>query len=320
MGSHLAIALLKEGHKVTALKSHDSDLKLLQTLLSESRFETSDIDFIEGRLSDHSALDTFVSGSELVFHCAAKVSFWKKDRELLYETNVTGTRNLVNAMLKTGAKNLIYLSSIAALGRDEFNPGAEITIDNQWNESPYNTHYAESKHLAELEVWRGSEEGLNVSVLLPGVIMGAGLGKKSSAQILHMASAGNKYYPKGSNGFVSVEDLVRLMLFVWQNNLWKKRMLAVSTNMDYYTLLSACNTAFGKPVPSVPIKSGLLKVAVFFCRMLENLHLPAPAPHQALMSTSYNSRYRIDCPEGFTFNNLANEIPTLVASYLKRNS
>lgn len=320
MGSHLALALLKEGHEVTGLKSHDSDLNLLHILLAENGFNTGNIAFVEGRLSDHDKLDAFVTGAEVVFHCAARVSFWKKDRQLLYDSNVEGTRNLVNAMLKTGAKNLVYLSSIAALGRDEFNPGAEITIDNQWNESPYNTHYAESKHLAELEVWRGSEEGLNVSVLLPGVIMGAGLGKKSSAQILHMASKGNKYYPKGSNGFISVDDLVRLMLFVWQNNLWKKRMLAVSANLDYYKLLNVCNTAFGKPAPTIAIKSGLLKVAVFFCKILENLHLPSPAPHQALMSTSYNSHYRIDCPEGFNFSNLVDEIPAMAAAYLKRNS
>jgi hypothetical protein len=109
---------------------------------------SEEVDAVSGEIETVSG-EAFSEDIDAVFHCAAMVSFKRKDRNAMMENNIQGTANVVNTCLKLGIANLIHVSSVAALSRKE---GSDvITADSEWEESKYNTDYAKSKYYAELE-------------------------------------------------------------------------------------------------------------------------------------------------------------------------
>ena len=231
-----------------------------------------------------------ITDVDVVFHCAAKVSFERKDREALMQNNVIGTRNVVNACLKNNIPKLVYASSVAAIGRTENE--APITENTDWVESKYNSQYAISKNLAEQEVWRGSEEGLLVTMVNPGIILGYGDGKTGSNQLYHMILKGMPFYPIGSNGFVGVEDVAKLMLHLYENNLWSNRYLCIAENLKYQHLFNQLSDAMGAKQPHIALKGALLHLVNFASKTLETLGLPTPIPSDSITSSFQNSTYQ----------------------------
>ena len=163
LGSHIIESLVKEKIEVLALKRKDA--KIPDFI---SHFTT--IKWIEGDLFDVTLLEECVDRSEAVIHTAAIVNFSTRNLGLLYKTNVESTKNLVNICLQKASIYFIHISSVAALGRD----GTNLLLNEKatWSEGEGNTNYARSKHLAEVELWRGIEEGLKASIVNPSVILG----------------------------------------------------------------------------------------------------------------------------------------------------
>lgn len=226
---------------------------------------------------------------DAVVHCAAIISFHPKDREKMLRDNVEGTRNLVNACLKTGVKKLLHISSIAALGRPA--EDGPITLNTPWEESPYNTDYALSKYYAELEVWRGKEEGLDVKVFYPGVVLGQGDGHTSSKQVVDVVKNGNPFYPIGSNGFVFVEDLAKKVTdqLLWEDSV--ERFLCISHNLTFEKLISSIATAYGYKPAKWPLKGLLYQLVYSAARFCELFRIKIPITTELMRSTSKNSVY-----------------------------
>ena len=263
-----------------------SDSKLY---LSEG-FEKVSVDLI-----DYDEVLESVSSSDFdaVVHCAAIISFHPKDREKMLRDNVEGTRNLVNACLKKGVKNFLHVSSIAALGRPvEEGP---ITLDTPWEEdSPYNTDYALSKYYAELEVWRGKEEGLNVKVFYPGVVLGQGDGHTSSKQVIDVVKNGNPFYPVGSNGFVFVEDLAKKITdeLPFTSSDEKERFLCVSHNLTFEKLITSVADAYGYKPAKWPLKGTIYGLVYGVARFCEWFRIRIPITTELMKSTSKASVYK----------------------------
>ena len=147
-------------------------------VFSQEKWNTLELDLLNTDTLDGVNGDSF----DLVIHCAAMVGFEAHLGQTMIENNTQSTKNLVNACIKNGVPSILHLSSIAALGRPTNNH--PITINTLWEESPYNTAYAKSKFLSELEIMRGQEEGLNVAIVNPGVILGVGSGKQVANRCL----------------------------------------------------------------------------------------------------------------------------------------
>ena len=116
-----------------------------------------------------------------VYHCAAIVSYNPKDKRKILKINVEGTANIVNACLGAKIEKLVYVSSVAALGRirDE----EMITEKMNWSEETSNSTYGKSKYFAEMEVWRGIAEGLKAVIVNPSLIIGGENWEHSSSAI-----------------------------------------------------------------------------------------------------------------------------------------
>lgn len=291
LGSHLACLLLKQGYRVIAMRRNAQSEGLFPRIHQFHQLPNAfQPQWVTGNVLDIDDLCEAITDVDVVFHCAAKVSFERKDRDALMQNNVIGTRNVVNACLKNNIPKLVYASSVAAIGRTENE--APITENTDWVESKYNSQYAISKNLAEQEVWRGSEEGLQVTMVNPGIILGYGDGKTGSNQLYHMILKGMPFYPIGSNGFVGVEDVAKLMLHLYEHNLWSNRYLCIAENLKYQHLFNQLSDAMGAKQPHIALKGALLHLVTFASKTLETLGLPTPIPSDSITSSFQNSTYQ----------------------------
>jgi len=107
IGGHLLRSLLEAGAEVRCLTRAESLLRNLDGL---------DVEVVTGDLRDGGSLRSGLEGCEMVFHCAADYRLYSKNPEELYESNVEGTRNLLQAAAEAGAARVVYTSSVGALG------------------------------------------------------------------------------------------------------------------------------------------------------------------------------------------------------------
>ena len=167
IGSQLVLALLSKF-------SGEISCRVMVRKSSDTSFlEGLPVGIVRADLLDSLALMEAFKGVDTVFHCAGLISYTRKFRNELYDTNVLGTRNVVNACLFNNVRKLVVTSSIAAIGATEDGtPASESTSFQEWQRR---NGYMESKHLAELEGLRGVAEGLDVVMVNPGVVIGVDL-------------------------------------------------------------------------------------------------------------------------------------------------
>lgn len=290
LGAHLVHQLIASGRPVIALRRATSSLDVFQRV-GRVYNNPQEPEWLQGSLEADETLLNAARRVKTVFNCAGLVSFYRQDRDALYETNVQGTAQLINALLSlSNPPLLIHVSSIASLGRS--NDIGYIHEKSQWTDSPLNTRYAITKHLGEMEVWRGFEEGLKGSILNPGIIIGTGDGLSGSNLFFREIRRGLRFYPAGGNGFVSVEDCVRLLLLLEEKGALQERFIAVSENLSYRDLLLMIAVAMGKKAPDVPLNGWLYRCLQTCVRILEPLlGKRLPLSYENLRSGAHTSVY-----------------------------
>jgi dihydroflavonol-4-reductase len=196
---------------------------------------------------------------DTVYHCAAMVSFHPKDKERMHQINIVGTANVVNMALEAGIKKLVHVSSIAALGRAKGRKHLDET--SKWVEGAGNTQYAISKYRAELEAFRGGAEGLNIAVVNPAVILGAGFWDSGSARFFTQVANGLKFWPPGQSGMVDVRDVVRYMYQLMQSNISQERFVLSSEDYRYRDLFNGIADRIEAKRPSIKVSPLLAEIA-----------------------------------------------------------
>ncbi len=248
LGSHLLHRLLKENVPVIGVKKPESDVTHLKNL--------AHIEWRNANLLDAEAMMQALEGATTVIHTAAQVSFNPRARNKIIEVNEGGTRNVVNACLALKVNHLIHVSSIAAIGRQKgFH---HINEENKWVDGELNTDYAESKYLAELEVWRGHEEGLKISVINPSVILAPPNQTKSSSQIFHYVMNEKLFYTEGQINFVDVRDVVEMIWQMHVQKIYGERFIANAGHTTFQNLFLQIARRMNKRPPSIKLPSTLL--------------------------------------------------------------
>jgi nucleoside-diphosphate-sugar epimerase len=188
------------------------------------------------------------------------VSYHPKDAQILMETNFEGTANVVNACIENKIDHLIYVSSISALGKN----GTEtINEDTPRDMALYYTNYSRSKYLAELEVWRGIEEGLPCTIFNPGVILGPGVFSQSSGTLFQRIEKGLPAMP------VTVHNVVQAMLAAYAQGATNERFILVSENWSMAQLFSTIAAALQVKIGTGIAKKWQLNVVYILERMSE---------------------------------------------------
>lgn len=249
VGAHLLIELVKQGEQVKALHRSGSNLKVVEALFDHYGVSShyNRVTWVQGNLMDVMSLVEGMNGCNKVYHCAAYVSFDPKDESKLMQFNIDGTANVVNACLSENISKLCYVSSTAALGRNE--KEEEITENTPWKSDFGNSKYSISKHYAEREVWRGVEEGLDVVIVNPCIIVGPGNWGQSSTNMFNQVWKGLKYYTKGANAFVDVRDVSRVMYKLMESEIKSEQYLLIGENMPYRAFFDLVAEALNKQKP-----------------------------------------------------------------------
>jgi dihydroflavonol-4-reductase len=161
LGSHVARQLLARGAELRLLVRPTSRLENITEIPAER---------VIGDLRDAASLKNGMSGCEFVFHVAADYRLWSLNRQELYDTNVQGTRNILQAARDSGVRRVVYTSSVATMGfgnngrlTDETSP---VTLDNMIGD------YKRSKFMAEQLVLEAGRSGENVVMVNPTTPVG----------------------------------------------------------------------------------------------------------------------------------------------------
>jgi len=238
LGSHLLIHLVEKGEAVRALYRDSSKLEAVRSLFSFYNKEElfSKVEWFQADITAIPSLELAYVGIEQIYHCAGFISFDLSDEEQLRKVNIEGTANIVNLALVHNVDKLCFVSSIAALG-DLQEHEDTVTEETEWNAEKYHSDYAISKYGAEMEIWRGQQEGLDAVIVNPGVILGPDYNATGSGKIFLEVKNGLKYYTKGSTGFVAVQDVVHVMYTLMKSDIKGERFILVGENMPYEKLL-----------------------------------------------------------------------------------
>lgn len=238
VGSHLLIQLSQRPEPIRAIyrnaKRIEQVKKLFQFYGDQDLQQFDKIEWFACDVLDIVDLDAAFKEVTYVYHCAALVSFYRRDFQKLIKINREGTANIVNLSLEYGIKKLAYVSSTAAIGGVE---NTIVTEETKWKQSPRTSGYSISKYSAEKEVWRGVEEGLDAVIVNPSVIFGAGNWNDSSLTIFRTVNKGLKFYTSGQNGFVDARDVSKAMIQLMDSQIKNERFLCVSENLPFKDML-----------------------------------------------------------------------------------
>jgi dihydroflavonol-4-reductase len=247
IGAHIAFALTAQGQTVRALKRKSvpvAETEKIFRFYSENADELlKRIEWVEGDILDIPSLEEAMEGVTHVYHCAAMVSFDPKERDRMIKVNGEGTANMINIAMHVGVKKFCHISSVAALGRtiDLQNIGE----DTWWKNDPSNSWYAISKYTAEREAWRATEEGMDVVILNPSVVIGPGNPSRSSNAIFALAKKGFSWYTTGSGGFVDARDVADAAVKLMESEIVNQRFVLNAKNLTYRDFADKVLKRFG---------------------------------------------------------------------------
>lgn len=271
VGSHLLWFLLQKNERVCALRRNTSSLvgiaKVFSFYTTKVDGYLNKIDWIIADVMDENSLMGVIHEGDKVYHCAAVVNLSSGSDSIL-ETNISGTRNVVNVCLKKNVGKLCYVSSIATCVGDE---------NGIWQDSPEKSVYSRSKNYSEQEIWKGISKGLNAVIVNPGVILGPFGVVSGSAALFERVRNGLPVYTLGGSGYVDVRDVVQPMIALMESDIKSERFILVSENIDNKFLLDTIADGFGKNRPFIRLT---LPVLVFFGYLTEILFkiLPGNPP------------------------------------------
>lgn len=224
IGGNLAEKLLLDNNQVYALVRKSVD------------YFGKTIILVEGDILKPETFASIIKECDIAFHCAAYISFQKKDFQKAYQVNVEGTRNILESAYQAGVKKVVHLSTCAVLG---FSDTKDKIIDETSNpEISKENIYAYTKKLAEEEVKRYVEKGLNVSIANIVTVYGRGDRNLNSGTIIKSVYEGKmRIVPPGGTSFVSIDDLIKGLILLAQKGNPGERYIFCSENMEYRELV-----------------------------------------------------------------------------------
>ena len=255
VGSAICRALVAAGQAVRALVRPGGDRQNLDAV---------DIEVIEGDITSAESLLSAVSGCRYVFHAAADYRLWTPEPSLMYETNVQGSVNVMEAAHRQGVERVVYTSSVATLGLNaNRNPADEETPVSL---ADMIGHYKRSKFLAEAAVRkRALELELPVVTVNPSTPIGPGdIRPTPTGRIILDAAAGRMpaFVDTGLN-IVHVDDVARGHLLALSRGIPGQRYILGGTNLSLQEILGMVARQMGRPAPRIRLPQWLVLPIAF---------------------------------------------------------
>lgn len=262
VGTHLLYRLAQNSHNIRAIfrdeQKREKVKEVFQYYTSPAHANClfNKIEWKKAHLNNLPALEEIFEGVQRVYHCAALVSFDPADEKELRKSNIQGTANIVNLCIAHRVEKLCYVSSIASLGKNA--TGAAITENTPWNPEEDHSDYAISKYGAEIEVWRGSQEGLNTVIVNPGIILGPGFWNMGSGLFFSKINKGLNFYFTKITGFVGVNDVADTLISLMNSEVKNEKFILVAENLSFKEVMEKVAISLGKPKPEKKLKKWML--------------------------------------------------------------
>lgn len=275
VGSHLLLDLAKSGVKLRAIFREESKLTDVKKVFSyyvpakEADFLFNSIEWIKANILDIPSLGRAFKDITEVYHCAAMVSLKDGNAKQLRATNIEGTANIVNTCIKFKVQKLCYLSSIATM--DLAIGNKEISEDFTWYPEKEHSDYAISKYGAEIEVWRGTQEGLPAVIVNPGVIIGPGFWNNGSGQLFKKIAEGLKFHFPKTTGFVGVQDVSKASIQLMNSEIENEQFILVSENLSFKTVLEWAAESLKKKGPKTSLKPWMVFIGWLYQSLANSL-------------------------------------------------
>jgi len=275
LGRNLIEMLLQQGQKVNALKR-----------TAETPFEHTDLNWIQGDLSDQRALNSLLEQSTALIHCASAISLGELDQDLVYKVNVTGTSNLINACSGRNIK-FIYISSSTA-AKD---PADNGLFDEN---SPYRTdpkfYYALTKSIAEKLVLQAVEtQQINACIIRPTAIIGPTdhIPSRFGQTILDLSKGKLPFITDGGYNIIDVRDLSQTIIN--SISMGKKGRVYLAGG-DYISLKELAKIVSPSKIPlSIPVD--LLLSFLPLINIYDKLfHLKWPVTRESLITLKFSPK------------------------------
>jgi dihydroflavonol-4-reductase len=244
VGSSVVRRLLQEGIQVRALVREGSNRQVLGGL---------QVEYVIGDLRDLPGLKKVVAGCQQVFHVAALYTYWHRNRQEIYDINVEGTRNVMQAALDAGIERVVHTSSVATLGLLE-----DETPANEWTPSSLSDmigDYKRSKFMAEEVARQFARRGLPVVIVNPSTPLGPRDIKPTPTgqMVLDFINGKMPAYVDTGLNFVDVEDVALGHWQAAQKGQVGERYILGCRNMTLAEFFLQLSQVTGQPAPRVRI-------------------------------------------------------------------
>jgi dihydroflavonol-4-reductase len=251
VGANIVAALNARGIVPRVLRRSSASLRALAGLEYEP---------VEGDVLDEpAALATILEGCEWAFHVAAVSDYWRQGREKLYRANVEGTRNMLAAAAAAGVRRFVFTSSLAAMGLPA--EGRLLTEAHTFNLPPARFPYAHSKHLAELEVHRAVDAGLEAITVNPSIVLGPrDINLISGSLVIEAARGRLRFYPPGGANFIHVADVAAGHIAAAERGRPGERYILGAENLSHRAAIRTICEVVGRPGSLVPLPRWGLRV------------------------------------------------------------
>jgi dihydroflavonol-4-reductase len=267
LGSHVARQLVSAGHSVRVLVRQTSNLQALDGL---------PVQRVEGGLCDMVSLDRAMKGVRRVFHLAADYRLWAQNPDEIYQTNVEGTRRLLEVAGQAGVERIVYTSTVATIavpnhrtdhGHELPNEETHATLDQMIG------HYKRSKFLAELEAIKAAGAGIPVVIVNPTAPVGPGDWKPTPTGRIIVDFLNGKipaYVDTGLN-LAPVEDVAAGHLLAAEKGGIGERYILGGRNMTLKQILEALAVIAGRPAPRVRLPHAVALAAGYADELFSRL-------------------------------------------------
>jgi dihydroflavonol-4-reductase len=247
LGSHVARKLVAAGEPVRVLMRPSSTNRAVADL---------SLEYVTGDLRDPASLDRALAGVQYCFHVAADYRLWARKSREIYDSNVGGTKNILDAAKRAKLEKFIYTSTVATIAVDRPELPTETT-DSKLEEMI--GHYKRSKWMAEREALKAGKEGLPVVVAMPTTPVGPGDWKPTPTGkiILDFLNGKMPGYVETGLNFVGAEECAEGHLLVAENGKVGERYLLGAENLTLKALLDLLAKITGLPAPSLKIPHGV---------------------------------------------------------------
>jgi dihydroflavonol-4-reductase len=261
VGANVVRLLLQRGIEVRALVRPRSDTRNLDSL---------DVELVAGDLRDRASLEAALAGCDTVYHVAAMYALWTSDPRQIYDSNVTGTVNLLEAAGTAGVRRIVYTSSVATIGlpKDGTPANEEVALRPEELVSDYKR----SKYLAEQEALKYAQRGLPVVIVNPSFPVGAWDVKPTpSGQIIVNFLRGKipAYVNTGLN-VVDVEDVALGHLLAAEKGRIGERYILGNANLTLPAMFQLLQQVSGVKAPHIRIPYGLAYLSACVSEFVAN--------------------------------------------------